>query len=229
MIKMYVEPHYVRAMTAFDLDKSAINDPMLREMVEYAQVKVNHDIGTKIWLEPVVGIDNYRENKVDGSNKDYYVRNSWRWYLGDLNDDGELTIADVEVWLYDTANETRSLATVSTIDERGKITLSTAPSSTYDLKITYIKCPVSIETPHYLVKKATAELAAAMAYSGVQAREYKRIAMPGLSVSVTPKASLMYKEKYESTITQILSRMPIRLDKPTDASLLTPLEFVGNY
>jgi len=222
----YVNPHYVRAITAFDLDTDIVNDPKLKEIIEVAQVDVNHAIGTKVFLEKVRGIDDYRENNIDGSNTNYYVQYSWDWYFGDLNDDGALTVADVEVWLYDSTNDIRSLATVDSIDERGMVTLNSAPASTYDLKITYIKCPVSIETPHYLVKKATGELAAAMAYSGVQAREYKRISMPGLSIAVTPKAHYIYRTKYEETITRILSRKPVVIKKPTEESLLSPLKFV---
>ena len=222
----YITAQDVRDITAQDLTTSDISDSDLNDIINFAISQVNNDICTKITEEEVDYIDSYRKNLIDGSNTVYYVKSSFEWYLGDLNDDGTVDENDVIVWIYDGSSYTRSKATVSSVTEYGKITLSSAPSSTTDkITVTYRKCPVSVNTPDPLLKKACAELAASIAYGGIDAREKKRVSIEGFSISKDPQAERHYRKRYEQTIAQILSKEP--MSKTEQEKFLREPEYYG--
>ncbi len=211
----------VRAITAQDLTTSDISDANLNTIIGYAISQLNHDITTKVYEETASYIDAYRENDRDGSNTIYYVKNSFLWYLGDMNDDGAITTSDAEVWLYDSTNQTRTQATISAIDEIGKITLSAAPTSDITVKVSYRKSPVKIADP--ALKRACALLSTSMAYEGIDAREKKRIGLRSFSISKDPQAASKYRQMYDRAISAILSREPVK--KVEQEELLQRLEY----
>jgi len=86
------------------------------------------DIGIRHELVQIKYIDAFRKNTINGTNTDFYVPDSWDKYLGDRDGDLEINTDDVEVWEY-TNTKTRSQLTVSSLDEYGHVTVSTAPAS----------------------------------------------------------------------------------------------------
>jgi hypothetical protein len=137
----------------------------------------------------------------------YFVKNSWDWYLTDLDDDGDLDISDIEIWSYDSSTDTRTQLTAATINERGYFTLSTAPSGV-DLTVTYRYLPISLSNP--LVKEAVTELTSAIAYRKIEAREFKNISLGGLSVSRKPIGQNTYMSFYRQTTAEINAAQLLR-------------------
>ena len=154
------------------LSTTDISDGYLQEIIDYSIATVNADISTKVTLERVDYIDQYRENTIDGSNTTFYTQNSWKWALGDLDNDGCLDTGDIEAWEYKT-DDTREQLTVSTINTNGEFTVSTAPAATSDVRITYTFQPVDLTHP--LVKDACAYLAASMSYTRISPADYNKV------------------------------------------------------
>jgi hypothetical protein len=201
---VYTTTEEIRDMSG--ISTTDVTDVELMRILQRAQAKVNSDISQTIYEEPIYAIDNYRMNRIDGSNITYYVKNSYFWFLGDLDNDGELSVSDVQVWQYDLSSATKSQLTVLTIDERGSFTLSAAPSPGVRLTVTYRVCPVSINTPDILVKIATEELATAMARVHIDAGAYERITLRDLTIQKSPDSFKAGMDRYREIITQINDR-----------------------
>lgn len=219
---MYTTTEEIRDMSG--ITTSDITDVELMRILQRAQAKVNSDISQTIYEEPIFAIDNYRMNRIDGSNVTYYVKNSYFWFLGDLNNDGALSISDIEVWQYDIGSATKSQLTVATINERGYFTLSTAPNPGVRLTVTYRVCPVSINAPDILVKIATEELSSAMARVHIDAGAYEKVTLRDLTIQKSPDSFKAGMDRYRDVITQINDRWlacAVKADKrEMDLSLL---------
>jgi len=197
----------VRLLSGLTTDD--VNDSYLQEIISYAVERVNADISKRVILERVDYIDDYRANDIDGTNTTFYTRNSWKWALGDLNNSGALDVEDIEVWEYKNDN-TRTQLTVSTINSNGEFTLTTAPSATSELKISYTYQP--LELTHALVKDACAYLSASMSFTRISPADYNKIQIGRLKFenkggggswgnSTGAAGSLM--SKYQDLITKI--------------------------
>ena len=220
---VFIVSQDVYDITAQDLTTDDISSADLTDIINFAISEVNNAICVKVIEERVKGIDTYRENLIDGSNTEYFPQTSWTWYIGDFDDDGEIDSADAQVWLYNASAKTRTAAAISSIDEVGKITLTTAPPTSIDkMTITYKKSPVSISDS--LLKKACAELSASIAYGGVDAREKKRVAIRGFSISKNPEAERNYFNRYLQTLSQLISRQSV-IEKKQEITL-KPIEFI---
>lgn len=204
----------VRAITSYDITTSDLSDDELNTLIAYAIAEFNNDVGVRIIEEEVSYIDQYRKNEIDGSNKTFYVQSSFLWYLGDLNNDGNISTADVEVWVYDSADDTRTKYTVSEIDEIGKVILSKAPPSTSTVKITYLRVPLPMSDA--LMKKAICELSAHYAYMGLDAREKKRVNIRGFSIARDPRAAKDYYNRYLETLARINARHAVLVGQQKD-------------
>lgn len=199
----YCTPEDVRDIV--DISNTDLTDYQLYKVIQKSQRKINSDVMIEIKEEPVEYIDEYRQNDIDGSNTDYYVQSSWNWYIGDSDGDGEITADDVTVWIYDSSANTRSEATVSSVDEKGKIVLSSAPANNTELTISYWKCPVDPATPDNRLRDACAYLAGGLAYLKLKADEYDKISLGTLKVAKTSKAYTDYYLNYEDEIRKIKS------------------------
>lgn len=173
------------------LGDDEIGDGYLESLIEKATARVNMDISTLVTLEEVSYIDEYRDNDIDGSNKTFYVSSSYTYALGDLNDDGELTTADVEAWLYDPSSDTRSAATVSSVSSEGKFVLSSAPDADNILKVTYRYLPLAISpSVHPLIRDATAYLTGAYAHMRINPTDFASVTVGRMKyVKATPGGS----------------------------------------
>ena len=203
--KAYCTPTDVRKIA--NLTTNDISDSDLADIIMYAVAFFNHEVNSKIIEEKVEEIDSTRENKINGTNKTFYVQKSFDWHIADMNDDGEVTTDDVEVYDYDQeGNKTK--VTVDSIDPAlGKIVLSSAPESGHTLKITYSYCPLSEADPHPLVKQAVAYLAAALAYTKIEAKDFERISLGRLTVAKTESGFERYFSVYQKYLQFIKSRI----------------------
>jgi len=203
--KYYCTPTDVRKIA--NLTTNDISDSDLAEIISYAVAFLNHEINSKIVEEEVRSIDTTRENTIDGVNKTFYVQNSFKWPLGDLNDDGEVTTDDVIVYEYDSEGN-KSQVTVDSIDANlGKIVLSSAPASGHKLTITYCYAPLSESEPHPMIRMATAYLAAALAYTKIEAKDFERISIGRLTVAKTESGFDKYFSVYQKYVHFIKSKI----------------------
>lgn len=162
----YATNTQVRILT--NLSTSDISDGDLTSVISYAIYQLNHDISTEVVRERVDYIDATRQNKIDGSNTTYYIKNWEGKYIADLDDDGDIDISDVSVIKVDTSvsPNTETATTISTVTHNtGKIVLSSAPSSSNKLYITYKWSYADCSTPSPLVKMACVLLSAAYAHA----------------------------------------------------------------
>jgi len=211
----------VRASSGLSTDD--ISDSDLLWIVQIATAQVNKDVN-KIRIEELVEeIDSYRENEVNGTNTVYYVQNGYTWFLADLNNDGIVGTGDVHVYGY--SNETRTELTVSSVDASrgmGKITLSSAPSGLDKMTITYAMSPVHYQDP--LLKQACLQLSTALAYTGIEAKDFSRISLGRLSVMRQPSIGyLTYLQRYRDTVHQIKTRIMGKSEGPETTRELDPI------
>ena len=150
-----------------NVTNSDVANADVTSLITEATRELNGFINVRITREMIDYIDETRENKIDGSNTTYYVRN-WRGkYLADMNNDGSITIADIIVYAVD-SNGTETTPTISSIDAtNGKFVLSSAPSSDYDLYVTYEWCYRDPTTPDPLIKLACVLLTASYCYAKI--------------------------------------------------------------
>jgi len=159
---VYGDVHTMTNITSSDISNADITS-----ISAEATKELNGYINTRVTRERVDYIDETRENKIDGSNTSYYVKNWKGKYLADRDDDGSVSTSDVIVYLVD-SNGTETTATVSAIDATNcKITLSSAPSSDYDVYITYEWCYRDPSTPDPLIKLACIYFTACYCYAKI--------------------------------------------------------------
>lgn len=198
------DPDDVRAIASLSTDE--VTDDQLNVFIDHAQKIIIGQISSRIVEEKLTSIDTYRENTIDGSNTSFYTQNSWSdKYMFDVDGDGVLSVTDMNAWLYNAGDETRTAATISTVDENGKFTLSSAPDSDLDMTATYRISPVSLTDPR--LKVACEFLAAAFAFTRIRADEFDNISIGSLRVSNKMKTFEYYHNKYLMMIDEI-KRLP---------------------
>lgn len=180
-----------------------IADADLTSIIALAVARVNADINIRIDVTPerIEYIDYEKQNTKNGTNTTFYTK---FWPIGDFNNDGQLTTADLEVFKISSAG-TRTDLTVSTLNDWkiGKFTLSTAPNSSDTLYMRYSIAPLDESTPHPLIKQATMYLSAAMAQSKVGSDAFNSIALGRLRVGKAQYNNDIYISKYFELIQQI--------------------------
>lgn len=158
------------------LSDTDISDGYLESLIKKATARLNSDISTTVVLEEVEYIDEYRSNDINGSNTTFYTKNSFKYHLGDLNDDGTLDENDVEVWYYNPTTNERTKTTVSSVTTYGEIEVASAPSSSYQVKVTYRYQPVSIyPTVDALVHDAVGYLTGSYAEMHIAAEDFDSV------------------------------------------------------
>jgi len=199
---MYCNVERVRLLCG--VSSSSVSDSNLEQIIRYATEKVNSDIMKRVVLEKIDILDQYRTNKIDGSNKTFYVNRSWNWYFGDLNDDGKFTVADVEVWDYDSSTDSRSSVTPASIDIRGSFTLTTAPSNGHELYVSYRYCPLKISpTVDPLIADATAYLSGSLSYSKINPADYRHVQIGRLVYKGDVGPAMALHQRYNELVKRI--------------------------
>jgi len=172
----YVTADEVRSI--INISSSQIDDNELANIITFASYQLNEDLQIEIDRERIAYISDIKENKIDGSNKTFYVQNS---FIGDLNDDFTVDTTDIEVWKeYDNI---KTYLTVSTIDvKEGFITVDSAPANEGEYFIKYTYSKARMDTPSKKVILAAAQLVAAWAYSKLNVGKAPRFKMGNLTV-----------------------------------------------
>lgn len=198
-INAYCSIDDVRNIT--NISSSDLTDTQICNLISFACYQVNADVQVFREDERIAYISAERENKVDDSNTTFYTK---YWPLGDKTNDFEVTISDIYAYTID-ADGTRTDYTVSAIDDadQGKFTLSSAPGSGEELYITYYSAPLSMHTPHVLVKTAAALLAAAWAYTKLNVGKATRFRTAALTVFRDMDSFRYYYRKYIEVINEI--------------------------
>lgn len=174
---------YIRDIS--DLSSSDVSDNMLEALAAYAWNDVMYSVGKREQLEKVTTIDKYRENDINGDNTTFYTRASYMRYSGDWDGDMDLDTDDIEVWLFDSTNDTRTQATVSSYSSDGKFVLDSAPAATYDgdMYINYTHLPVSMDSPlDPMLRDAVAFKTTSLAYGKLDPKDYDSISFRGMSI-----------------------------------------------
>lgn len=198
---MYCTTEEVRDFTG--LTSSEIADDKLYSLIQRAIIRLNGQVNHRIWDEEVTSISNEKDNDIDGSNTTFYTRH---YPIGDANNDGEITTADITAYSLD-SDGVRTWLTVDSIDddELGKFSLSTAPSSTLNVYLNYYHAPLEEETPHSLIKQACIELTAAMAMNRVQKGSVKSFSLGKFKIVRDQSQYAGYMSSYYGTIRQIMA------------------------
>ena len=202
----YCTADNVRAIA--NISTSTMSDSQINALITYATAFLNKDVNGIVREELVDYIDDNRDNTIDGSNTEFYVQRSYLWYFGDYDNDGDVDTSDVIVYEYD-EDDNKNTLTVSSIDENGKITLSSAPAETSTLRITYAYAPVSEQTPDPLITLACSQLAASMCFTKINATDWNRISLGKLTVvrGRFDKPFYEYKAQYDETLKLLKSRI----------------------
>jgi hypothetical protein len=201
------------------LTETDIDSTQLEGLILDATAMINKEINSKVVRERILPIDSIRENEIDGINKKYYLSKSKDGvYLGDLNNDGEVTIDDIIVYLVN-ADDTETEATVVSVDHEDlSFTLDEAPSSnTQAIYVTYCYSYFDVTIPDILIEMATRYLTASYAFTIEEFGLGKNVKVGNISVSgLDGKTdSLTMYQKYIEIINKIKSfgntkNLPVR-------------------
>jgi hypothetical protein len=204
----YITKTEVRTLT--NLTTSDITDDDLSAIIELATDYLNSDIQIEVVREKIEYIDKTRENKIDGSNTTYYIKDWKNYVIGDGDNDGEVDTNDITVYAVHT-DGTETEATVSSITpDSGKFELDTAYSSSYDLYLSYYKSPVSMDTPHALVKLACTQLTAALSYAKINLGKAPKFKAGNTQILRDMDSYQKYLNLYQTTIDKIRDLVGIK-------------------
>ena len=179
-----------------NITTSQIDDNTMDDYIQLATEQLNSDVCAFVYDEKIEYIDEVRQNDIDGSNKDYYVK---YLYLADADNDGDVDKDDVIVYSIDGDGNKSNLTISSVDDEEGKITLSSAPSGV-DLYVTYRYCPVRYNDD--LMKRACAALANAYAHARLEPHNIKKLGR----ITFRDSEYSFWVEVYQGFVRQILSK-----------------------
>ena len=199
----YCTPDDVYDLTS--LTSTDADSTKLGKIIEVATANLNANINVRIDDELVVYISAEKDNEIDDSNTTFYTQ---KVPIGDYNNDGNISADDIKVYTIDN-DGTRASYTVSSIDDAsiGKFTLSSAPSQTETLYISYVKAPLDEIVPHPLIKLACVYLSASLGHTMVGTDKYKTLKLGRLSVMKFGSEFSSNMNMYNSTINQINDTM----------------------
>lgn len=161
----YCSLNYVRDLN--NLTTSDISDTEFYALIRKAITFLNSDINVRIIRERIIHIDKTRENKIDGSNTTYYVKNWEGKFIADANNDGAVDTNDVTIYQVENDGTETTLTVSSITPNDGKFVLSSAPASGVNLFVTYDWAPYSESDPDEQIKLACGYLATAYAFEKI--------------------------------------------------------------
>lgn len=201
----YCQVNDIRTLT--HLNTTDITDASLYDIIKLAMAQLNADINVKITREYIEYIDDTRQNKIDGSNTTYYIKNWSGKYLADSDNDGDVDTSDITVYAV-ASDGTETEATVSTITPNdGKFVLSTAYDSSYKLYVTYEWAYASEYTPDTLVRLACANLAASYAFAKINIGKAPTVQFGNVRVYRHMDSFKEFEKKYRDIVNQINTQM----------------------
>jgi len=192
-----------------------VSDANVTSIIAEATKELNSMINVKIIRERVSYIDQTRENKIDGSNTTYYIKNWEGKFLADMNNDGAVSTADVEVILRN-QNGVETSATVSSVDAAlGKFVLSAAVTSGYSMFVTYEWAYRNPATPDPLIKLACTLLSAAYCYAKINVGRAPQVAFGNMRFFRHMNSFDMYYRRFLQTVSLINNRRASYKDVPS--------------
>jgi len=197
----------IRQLTGLTVDQ--ISDTDLTEIISQATSLVNSKINV-VTTEEIRYIDNIRKNYIDGSNKTYYVNNSFNYYFGDRNNDGTVTITDIDV--YSEYDEVRTKLTPASIDIEGSFILSTAPIAGTKLTIRYAYTFYNVNTPDRLIQLLTTYLSSSYAYLQIEHGLTGNVKFGNITIN-KPVIGTSYSQ-YTNRFNELLKQINVPLNKP---------------
>jgi len=169
----------VRLLTGLTENEVSTDD--LSCLIDIAQKEVLLQVNTRVIREKVEYIDETRENKIDGINTTFYVKN-WRGkFISDDNFDLSVDISDITVYSVDTSGVETELTVSSISYNSGKFILSTAPSNV-SIYITYSYSLIDTVSPNPLLKLASEYLTGAYAYMRIDSSQKKSVRFGNVSI-----------------------------------------------
>src|SRR4030042_1776115 len=206
----YTDIASVRLITG--LTTSDISDADITSLITYATAELNNDINFFIRDELVQYIDSEKENKIDGSNKTFYLKEiTANREIGDYDNDGDVDTSDFYLYTIDssTSPATRTALTVTTLTSRtlGKIVVSSAPSTNQSLYVSYTVAPIDENTPHQLIKMAATQLVSAYAFTKINAKKIGSFTLGKIKVTKQSDAFELMYSQYERTVAKINAHM----------------------
>lgn len=161
----WTSQNYVRAIAG--VSTTDYSDAMIEDFISTAQKEVNSKVLVKIIREPIVFLDQYRQNDIDGTNTTFFVRNWKGNWFADSNYDNVVDINDLKVVQYDPNTTLETELTISSIDIKNmSFTLSVAPANNVQLYVDYCYTPFDMINPDPFLTQATTYLAASYLFIG---------------------------------------------------------------
>jgi len=190
-----------------NITSSDVANEDITNLIAEATKQINSDINVEVIREPISPIDNTRENKINSSNKTYYVRNWNGKFLADHNSDGEITKDDVIVYQV-TSDGTETTPTITSVDDDDcSITLESAPSSGVRLYVTYSYSTVRqlVDNVDEKLKLACVFLATAYCYAKINIGRAPNVQFGTTRIARHMDSYNHYYERYLDLIRQINS------------------------
>lgn len=203
MYASYSDVNLLTNLTSLD-----VADADITSIIAQSTLELNRLINVREVRERIDYIDNTRENKIDGSNKTYYVRNWKGKFLADMNNDGSVSASDIKVYAV-TSQGVETAATVSSIDaELGKFVLQTAYSNDYKLYVTYEWCYRNPATPDPLIKLACTLLTSAYCYAKINIGMAPQASFGNVKIYRHFESFDYYYKRFLQIVSQINQEMP---------------------
>ena len=207
----YTTSQLIRDKTGYTT--SDISDADLTQIITETTSVINSEINIHKVREQIQYIDNSRQNKINGTNKTYYVQNSIVNSFGDSNDDGELTILDIKVETEDSDGNITEV-TVNSIDQEGSFILETALSHTTIIAayVTYDYTYYDITIPDKLIILLGTYLASSYAAAIVEEGLSSSVKFGNIRISNAQKntSNAKFTTRYEN----LLMKVKIPSNKP---------------
>lgn len=199
------------------LESTQVTDGELRDLRdEVAIPELNQDVNQKVQDEKVnERISGEKENRIDGENTVFFLKAPHKSELqvGDRNNDGLVTVEDVNFYLVDGENNRVEDLSVELLDrETGKFDVrrsSGDPLSEGSLYVDYVVAPVdehgyedndfSGEGPSRLVETACAQLTAAYAFTNIEASKLKDFSVGNVTINSQSEGARIMREEYRET------------------------------
>jgi hypothetical protein len=207
-----------------------ICDTDLYNLIQRATAYLNAEINFRVVREPVLAIDQVRLNQINGTNTTFYLR-KWRQHMGDMNNDGKVTEADLIVYQVDSQSVETKLAVQSVSPDEGIFILQTPPTQGSKVYVTYEWCYVSEYTPHPLVKLACDYLTTAFAFEKVERGLSPQQVYGNVRIYRDMAAGSDSHKRYREVVLQINSELLAANQAPNFADLApgsinyTPISF----
>lgn len=188
-----------------NLTTSDISDDDVEDLIAEAVKELVPKVSVKVVREYVSYIDETRENKIDGSNTTFYVRNWKGKYLADQDLDGDVDMSDIIVYQLDSSG-TETTLTVSSVDQDdGKFVLSSAPTGDKRIYVSYSWSYVDQSTPDARLNLAATFLTLAYAYAKINVGRARQIRFGSIDLSRDMESFAHYYNMYKMQLSEINS------------------------